>query len=128
MWDEVRRYVSEQWGTPDGVLILDETGFLKKGRCSVGVKRQYSGAAGGVENCQIGVFVAYASDHGHALIDSRLYLPKDWCADKARREAAHIPDTIQFRTKPQLGLAMLERAIGAGVPHQWVTVDTILRR
>ena len=121
--DDVRDYVVEQLGQPDGVLVLDDTGFVKKGVRSAGVQRQYSGTAGRVENCQIGTFLAYASDRGHALIDRELYLPESWTADRERCRAAGIPDEVEFATKPRQGLAMLDRAIDAGVPFGWVTAD-----
>jgi SRSO17 transposase len=123
--DDLRAYVIEHLGSRDGVLVLDDTGFLKKGNHSVGVKRQYSGAAGGVENCQVGVFLAYASEHGHALIDRALYVPKEWIATRHRRTAAHIPDTVEYASKTQLGRVLLERAFAAEVPHQWITGDAI---
>jgi SRSO17 transposase len=112
-------------GDPDGVLILDETGFLKKGSKSAGVQRQYSGTAGRIENCQIGVFLGYASRHGQVLIDRALYLPADWVNDPDRRRAAHIPTEIAFATKPKLGLAMLERARQGGIPFAWITGDSV---
>ena len=123
--DDLRTYVIEHLGSRDGVLVLDDTGFLKKGNHSVGVKRQYSGAAGGIENCQIGVFLAYASERGHALIDRALYVPKEWLVVGQRRRAAHIPDTVEYASKTQLGRVLLERAFAAGVPHQWITGDAI---
>jgi SRSO17 transposase len=121
--DDVRGHVIEQLGDRAGVLILDDTGFVKKGVRSAGVQRQYSGTAGRVENCQIGVFLAYATDRGHALIDRELYLPETWTSDRDRCRAAGIPDEVEFATKPRLGMAMLERAITAGVPFSWVTAD-----
>ncbi len=120
--DEVRAYVVEQLADPGGVLILGDTGFVKKGVCSAGVQRQYSGTAGRVENCQIGTFLAYASTP-HALIDRELYLPESWTVDRDRCRAAGIPDEVQFATKPRHGMAMLQRAIDAGVPFCWVTAD-----
>src|SRR5919108_4491682 len=108
--DDLRDYVVEHLGDPGGVLVVDETGFLKKGTKSAGVKRQYSGTAGRIENCQIGVFLAYASRHGHALIDRALYLPEGWLSDRQRRAAAGVPATVTFATKPKLGRAMLEHA------------------
>jgi SRSO17 transposase len=121
--DDVRDHVIEQLGDRAGVLILDDTGFVKKGVRSAGVQRQYSGTAGRVENCQVGAFLAYASDRGHALIDRELYLPETWTSDRDRCRAAGIPDEVGFATKPRLGMAMLERAITAGVPFSWVTAD-----
>jgi SRSO17 transposase len=123
--DDLRAYVVEHLGDPDAVLVLDETGFLKKGDKSAGVQRQYSGTAGRIENCQVGVFLGYASRHGRALIDRALYLPKSWTADAARCAAAGIPDNVTLTTKPQLGLAMLDRALEAGVPFAWVTGDSV---
>jgi 3-methylcrotonyl-CoA carboxylase beta subunit len=118
--DDLRAYVVEHLGDADGVLVLDETGFVKKGTHSVGVQRQYSGTAGRIENCQIGVFLGYASRHGHTLIDRALYLPERWAADRMRRRQAGVPDGIVFTTKPKLGRALLERALDAGVPCTWV--------
>jgi SRSO17 transposase len=123
--DDLRDYVAETLGSPDGVLVLDESGFLKKGTHSVGVKRQYSGTAGRVENCQIGVFLGYASDKGQALIDRALYLPQEWAGDEGRRREAKVPEAVTFATKPELGRQMLERAFTAEVPAQWVTGDSI---
>jgi SRSO17 transposase len=123
--DDLQAYVIEHLGHANGVLVLDDTGFLKKGQHSAGVKRQYSGAAGGIENCQVGVFLAYTSEHGHALIDRALYLPKDWIADAARRREAKIPEHLTFATKPQLARTLLERAFAAQIPHQWITGDSI---
>ena len=123
--DDVRGYVIEQLGDRDGVLIADETGFLKKGTRSAGVQRQYSGTAGRTENCQVGVFLAYASPRGHALIDRDLYLPQSWAEDLARRRAAGIPDEAEFATKPRLAQAMIARAIAAGVPFAWFTADEV---
>ena len=100
--DEVRDYVVEHLGDPGGVLVVDETGFLKKGNKSAGVQRQYSGTAGRIENCQVGVFLAYASPKGRALVDRELYLPKEWAADHARRAEAHVPAGVGFHTKPML--------------------------
>jgi len=123
--DDVRGYVVEHLGDPGGVLVVDETGFLKKGTKSAGVGRQYSGTAGRVENCQVGVFVAYASARGRALIDRELYLPQEWAAEVARRVEAHVPGGVAFRTKPQLAQQMLKRATDAGVPARWVTGDEV---
>src|SRR3982751_6550957 len=99
--DDLQSYVVEHLGDSEAVLVIDETGFLKKGTKSVGVKRQYSGTAGRIENCQIGVFLAYASRHGHALIDRALYLPETWAADEQRRLEAGVPEQVEFATKPQ---------------------------
>ena len=123
--DDLRAYVVEHLGDPDAVLVLDETGFVKKGTKSAGVQRQYSGTAGRVENCQIGVLLGYASRHGRALIDRALYLPDGWARDASRRAEAGVPGGITFTTKPKLGRAMLERALDAGVPCAWVTGDTV---
>jgi SRSO17 transposase len=123
--DDVRAYVVEHLGDPGGVLVVDETGFLKKGGKSAGVQRQYSGTAGRIENCQVGVFLAYASGKGRALVDRELYLPKEWATDFDRRAEAHVPDEVSFHTKPQLAQAMLERAVDAGVPAGWVSADEV---
>jgi SRSO17 transposase len=123
--DDLRAYVTEHLGHPDGVLIVDESGFLKKGVKSAGVARQYSGTAGRIENCQIGVFLGYATRHGRALLDRELYLPKEWAEDDARREEARVPRAVRFATKLVLARRMVERAIGAGVPAQWVTADAV---
>jgi SRSO17 transposase len=123
--DDVRDYVIEQLGDHDGVLIADETGFVKKGTRSAGVQRQYSGTAGRTENCQVGTFLAYASVHGHALIDRELYLPQSWAGDRDRCGAAGIPDEVEFTTKPRQAQAMLSRAIEAGVPFAWFTADEV---
>ena len=112
--DDLRAYVVEHLGDPDAVLVLDETGFLKKGAKSAGVQRQYSGTAGRIENCQIGVFLGYAGRHGRALIDRALYLPERWTSDPARCAAAGIPTGLALTTKPKLGLAMLDRALDGG--------------
>jgi SRSO17 transposase len=123
--DDLQAYVVAQLGDADGVLVLDETGFVKKGTKSVGVQRQYSGTAGRIENCQIGVFLGYASRHGHALIDRVLYLPEVWANDPVRRHVAGVPAETTFATKPQLGRQMLIRAFAAGVPCRWVTADSV---
>jgi SRSO17 transposase len=123
--DEVRAYVAEHLGDPGGVLVVDETGFLKKGRKSAGVKRQYSGTAGRIENCQVGVFLAYASAKGRALVDRELYLPEEWATDTDRRAEAHVGAEVGFATKPQLARRMLERALDAEVPAEWVTGDEV---
>ncbi len=123
--DDLRSYVTEHLGEPDGVLIVDETGFLKKGDKSVGVQRQYSGTAGRIENSQVGVFLAYKGTRGHALIDRALYLPKSWADDTPRRDEAHVPTAVAFATKPALARGMVERALEAGVPAAWVTADEV---
>jgi SRSO17 transposase len=123
--DVVRDYVVETLAAPDAVLVVDETGFLKQGRASCGVARQYTGSAGKITNCQIGVFMAYVSGQGHAFIDRALYLPRAWTDDRARRVAAHVPEDVALTTKPHLARAMIERAIAAGVPFEWVTGDSV---
>jgi len=124
--DELRGYVSEHlFGEEGAILIVDETGFIKKGDKSVGVKRQYTGTAGKTENCQVGVFLAYACDRGQAFIDRELYLPEEWAEDKERREQAGVPEQIGMRTKPQLAKEMLERALDAGVQAAWVVADSV---
>ena len=123
--DDLRAYVVEQLGDPSAVLVVDETGFLKKGTTSVGVQRQYCGTAGKVDNCQLGVFLAYASPKGRAMIDRELYLPESWTDDPERCRAARVPEQVGFRTKPQLARVMLERALDAGVPAAWVTADEV---
>lgn len=123
--DELRSYVVEHLGDDDAVLVVDETGFLKKGAHSAGVARQYSGTAGRIENSQIGVFLVYASHHGTAFIDRQLYLPDSWTDDRERCRQAGIPDDEPFTTKPQMALAMLKRAYTAHVPVGWVTGDSV---
>jgi SRSO17 transposase len=123
--DDLVAYAHGHLADPRGVLVVDETGFLKKGTKSAGVQRQYSGTAGRVENCQIGVFLAFVGREGHALLDRELYLPKEWAGDADRREAAHIPEDVAFATKPQLAERMLERARRAGVEAAWVTGDAV---
>lgn len=123
--DDLRASVGEHLGDAGGVLVLDETGFIKKGVKPAGVQRQHSGTAGRVENCQIGVFLGYAGRYGRALIDRALYLPESWAGDGTRRAAAGVPEAIVFATKPKLGLAMLERAPVTGVPFAWVTADSV---
>jgi SRSO17 transposase len=123
--DDLRGYVLDHLGDPRAVLVIDETGFLKQGTKSVGVKRQYSGTAGRIENCQIGVFLTYAAPEGHVLLDRELYLPREWADDAGRRREAGVPEGVTFATKPQLAQRMLERALGAGVPAAWVTGDSI---
>ena len=123
--DIVRGCVFETLGDPDGVLVVDETGFVKKGTQSVGVGRQYSGTAGRIENCQIGVFLAYASRFGQALIDRRLYLPKDWAADPDRRAGASVPPDLQFATKIRIACDLIGTALDAGAPCRWVLADSL---
>lgn len=123
--DILREYVVEHLGAGEGVLIVDETGFVKKGQHSAGVQRQYSGTAGRIENSQIGVFLCYAGDGGSAFIDRELYVPRQWIDDRTRCEAAGIPASVEFDTKPQMARRMLERALDAGVPCAWVTGDEV---
>jgi len=122
--DELRCYVSERLG-PGGVLIVDETGFIKKGARSAGVARQYTGTTGKIDNCQIGVFCAYATSAGRALIDRELYLPHAWTDDRDRARTAGIGEDVGFATKPELARRMLTRALDAGVPADWLTADEI---
>lgn len=119
--DDLRNYVLKYLGNEEGVLVLDETGFLKKGVKSAGVQRQYSGTAGRVENCQIGLFLTYATRQGRTFLERELYLPQSWADDRKRRAAAGIPPAVKFATKPALGRRMIERAQQAGVPFRWVT-------
>jgi SRSO17 transposase len=121
----LRAYLVAHISDPQVVLVLDETGFLKKGQQSAGVARQYRGTAGRVENYQIGVFLAYASRHGHALLDGALYLPKEWTNDGGRCERAGVPEKQPFATKPQLARQLLKRAFEARVPAAWVTGDSV---
>jgi SRSO17 transposase len=123
--DALRIYSIQHLGDPDGVLVLDDTGFVKQGRHSAGVARQYTGTVGTVENCQIGVFLGYASPLGHALLDRELYLPKEWTDDRERGRQAGIPADRPFATKPQLARQLLARAFAAGVPAAWVTGDSV---
>jgi len=123
--DDVRDYVIEHLGSPQGVLVVDETGFLKKGTKSAGVARQYSGTAGRIENSQIGVFLAYATAAGRTFVDRELYLPKAWTEDRVRCREAGVPDGVEFATKPELAMRMLTRALDAGVPASWVTGDEV---
>ncbi len=122
--DDLRDYVLENLGAEAAVRVVDETGFLKKGEHSVGVKRQYSGIAGRIENCQVGVFLAYTSGRGSAFIDRELFLPQEWAQDKARREEAGVPNERKFLSKPQLAQPKLEWAFSAGVKASWVVGDT----
>jgi SRSO17 transposase len=121
--DDLQHYVAEHLGDRDAVLIVDDTGFIKKGTRSAGVQRQYSGTAGRTENCQVGTFLAYASLKGRALIDRDLYLPQAWAGDRDRCRAAGIGDEVAFATKPQQAKAMIARAVAAGIPFRWVTGD-----
>jgi len=123
--DDLQQYVVDHLADPEAILVVDETGFLKKGRHSAGVARQYSGTAGRVDNCQIGVFLAYATVHGQTLIDRELYLPKEWMGDPDRCAQAGIPADRAFETKPRLARQMLEHAFEMGVPAAWVTGDSV---
>src|ERR1700704_5292383 len=123
--DIVRDYALETLADPDAVLVLDETGFLKQGKASCGVARQYTGSAGKITNCQIGVFASYVSRHGHAFIDRALYLPKAWTDDPERMMAAHVPEDVSFATKPQIARRMIARAIAAKVPFSFVAADSV---
>ena len=123
--DQLQTYVRETIADPDGMLVIDETGFLKKGKKSVGVQRQYSGTAGRIENCQIGVFLTYASQAGHTLVDREVYLPKSWTEDPERCRGADVPEEVVFATKPELAARMLWRTLDAGLSARWVTGDTV---
>ena len=121
--DELQAFVVEMLGHSERIGVIDETGFLKKGTQSVGVQRQYTGTAGKVENCQIGVFLVYVTPKGQTFLDRRLYLPREWCEDMERRRRAKVPDEVRFQTKPELAIAMLQHAWERGVPMRWVTGD-----
>ena len=121
----LRAHVAETLGHERGTVNIDETGFPKKGKKSVGVSRQYSGTLGRVDNCQIGVFANYYSSKGHAFIDRRIYLPEEWCRDLQRREEAGVPESIVFRTKPELGFEMIRMAVSEGIHFQWVGGDSV---
>ena len=123
--DDLKGYVVEHLADADAVLVVDETGFLKKGDKSVGVQRQYSGTAGRIENCQVGVFLAYASARGRTLLDRELYLPQVWAEDWERRQEAGVPESVSFHTKGQLAQLMLQRAVESGVPFGWFTGDEV---
>jgi SRSO17 transposase len=123
--DDLREYVIEHLAGEESVLIVDETGFIKKGEGSVGVKRQYTGTVGKRENCQVGVFLAYASERGQAFIDRELYLPEEWAEDKDRRQRAGVPEEVGMHTKPQMAEEMLRRALDAGVKAAWVVADSV---
>ena len=131
MWEgqdvlaELRREVRECWRDEDAVLNVDETGFPKKGTKSVGVKRQYAGILGRTDNCQVGVFVNYATRRGHVLLDRRLFLPEEWAADRERRQEAGVPENVVFRTKPELALEMVQNAVDEGLPFRWVGGDSL---
>ena len=123
--DIVRGYALETLADDGAVIVFDETGFLKQGKASCGVARQYTGSAGKITNCQIGVFACYVSQHGHAFIDRALYLPKAWAEDPGRMKAAHVPEKTAFATKPALAVGMIERAIAASVPFAFVAADSV---
>lgn len=123
--DVIRSYAIESLGDPDGVLVVDETGFLKKGDQSVGVGRQYSGTAGRIENAQVGVFLAYASRFGQTLIDRRLYLPESWASNQTRRTKAQVPEAIAFATKIEMARELIASALDAGAPCRWVLADAL---
>src|SRR5262244_1158108 len=123
--DIVRDYVTEHLADDDAVLVIDETGFLKQGKASCGVARQYTGSAGKITNCQIGVFATYVSRHGHAFIDRALYLPKEWTDESARLKAEHVPTDVSFATKPKIARRMIARAIAAKVPFSFVAADSV---
>jgi SRSO17 transposase len=123
--DDVRDYVIDHLADPEAVLVIDETGDLKKGTATVGVQRQYTGTAGKIDNAQVAVYLVYAAPAGHAVIDRELYLPKGWIADADRRAAAGVPEQIAFATKPELARVMLERALAGHVPAGWVTADEV---
>ena len=123
--NELRGYVGEKLGEEEGICVIDETGFLKQGEHSCVVKRQYSGTAGKIANCQVGVFLTYASSKGHNPIDRRLYIPEEWIDDAERRKNAGIPENTVFQTKPQMALEMIQEATEAGLPYRWVTGDCV---
>jgi SRSO17 transposase len=123
--DDLRGYVVERLGSQGGVLVVDETGDVKKGVHTVGVQRQYTGTAGRIENAQVAVYLTYASDRGHALIDRALYLPESWAGDAERRGQAGVPDEVAFATKPALAREMIVRALDAGVSARWVAGDEV---
>ena len=123
--DDLRGYVATAFGDEQAVLVVDETGDLKKGSQSVGVQRQYTGTAGRIENAQVAVYLNYAAPRGHALIDRALYVPKSWAGDQGRREQAGMPEEVAFATKPALAAAMIERAVQAGTPAAWVAGDEV---
>ncbi|MFB8000061.1 IS701 family transposase [Streptomyces sp. NPDC001939] len=122
--DDLQEYVASKLGEADGILIIDDTGFIKKGTTSAGVQRQYSGTAGRTENCQIGVFAAYATTRGRALVDRELYLPKSWTEDRERCRTARVPDEREFATKGELARHMVLRALASPMPITWVTADS----
>lgn len=122
---ELRRHVVDMLDDEDAIINVDETGFAKKGTKSVGVKRQYSGTLGRVDNCQVAVFANYCSGRGHTLFDRRLYLPEEWADDQERRREAGVPEGVVFRTKPELALEMIQEAVSTGTPFRWVGGDSV---
>jgi SRSO17 transposase len=125
MRDDLRAYALEQLGQESAILVIDESGFPKRGKKSAGVGLQYCGTSGQVENCQVGVFLSYVTARGHTLIDRELYLPADWCEDRERCRAAHVPASVRFQTKPELAVQMLERVFQAQLPIAWIVADTV---
>src|SRR2546427_10123028 len=123
--DELIRLVAESFGDAEGIFVVEETGFLKKGTKSVGVQRQYTGTAGKPENCQVGVFLTYVGPQGHAFLDRRLYLPQTWAEDRTRRAEAAVPEEGGFQTKPDFAVAMLDHSWGVGGPGRWGAADTV---
>ena len=123
--DMLEQSVIEECGDAEGIVVVDETGFVKKGSHSVGVQRQYSGTAGKVETCQIGTFLSYTTAKGHVFLDRRVYLPEEWCADRQRRVGAKVPERVVFQTKPEQAIAMLRHAWAMGVPMRWVAGDEV---
>src|SRR2546427_3156127 len=123
--DRLQQFVSLTFGDPEGIGVVDETGFLKKGTHSVGVARQYTGTAGKRENSQVATVLSYASKDAHVFLDRELYLPEGWAGDRVRRAEAHVPQEVDFATKPQQAIAMLKRAWEQGVPMRWVTGDEV---
>jgi len=123
--DRLLEFTIEVFGEEDAIGVVDETGFIKRGQHSVGVKRQYSGTAGKIENCQIGTFLSYATTKGHVFLDRRLYLPEEWCNDPERRVQAKVPEDVVLQTKPEQAMAMLKYAWQAGVPMRWVAGDEV---
>ena len=123
--DILQDYALEMLADPEAVLVIDETGFLKQGHASCGVARQYTGSAGKITNCQIGVFASYVSQHGHAFIDRALYLPKAWAEAPVRRSRAHVPEAVEFATKPAIARSMIERVLSTKVPFSWVAADSV---
>ena len=123
--DDLRSYALEQLGCESAILVIDESGFPKRGKHSAGVGLQYGGTTGQVQKCQVGVFLASVTAKGHTLIDRELYLPLDWCEDRSRCRAAHVPETVRFQTKPELAVQMIERIFQAQIPIAWVVADTV---